>query len=88
VKFINESTYSHRRGLTHDPFKSHLQKVLDFTPIAMVFLCTVNISLLLDELTTQNYFEFHYRAKNGEGWGTESLKCQKNTVLRSLLKVS
>jgi hypothetical protein len=43
----------------------------------MVFLCTVNISLLLDELTPQNYFVFHYRAKTREGWGTESLKVPK-----------
>jgi hypothetical protein len=35
----------------------------------MVFFCTVNIFLLLDELNPQNYFIFHYRAKDGEGWG-------------------
>jgi hypothetical protein len=68
MEFINENTYSKERSKISNLLNGPIHKFLGltFTVILTVFLCDINIFLLLDKFPPENYSVFYYRVKTGK----------------------
>jgi hypothetical protein len=68
VKFINENMCSHGRVKISNLLSRLLHEFIVLTPAINVttVLCIMNIFLLIDELSPQNYSLLHYQVKIGK----------------------